>query len=245
MNNTLSLNSKFVRIHLLFFAKLKEVVGKTSFELDIPKGMIVSDLKKQLVQLFPSLEPFLPIMLVSINQNFAFDTDLINEDCEIALFPPVSGGSMNNDVLVKVSINDFDFNTIISDAILRSTGAVVLFTGVIRGETDNSSHPTTTGLEYEAYIPMAESKMQQVADEIKDKWPSVQKIVIIQRIGYMDAGTPTVIVLCSAAHRNTGVFDAAKYGIDRVKEIVPIWKKEIGPDGETWVEGDYIPEKGD
>ena len=110
---------------------------------------------------------------------------------------------------------------------------------------NNTDHPVTTGLEYEAYIPMAEAKMLQVVDEIKNQWPAIQKIVVIQRIGYMDAGTPTIVVLCTAAHRKTGVFEAAKYGIDRVKEIVPIWKKEIGPDGESWIEGDYIPKKGD
>ena len=120
-----------------------------------------------------------------------------------------------------------------------------MFTGVIRGETKKSEHPHTSGLEYEAYIPMAKAKMLQVADEIRIKWPTMQKIVIIQRIGYMDAGTPTVVVICTAAHRNTGIFDAAKYGIDRIKEVVPIWKKEISPDGDSWIEGEYIPEKGD
>lgn len=120
-----------------------------------------------------------------------------------------------------------------------------MFTGVIRGETKNSEHPNTSGLEYEAYIPMAKAKMLQVAEEIRSKWPTMQKIVIIQRIGYMNAGTPTVVVICTAAHRNTGIFDAAKYGIDRIKEVVPIWKKEISPDGDSWIEGDYIPEKGD
>ena len=87
--------------------------------------------------------------------------------------------------------------------------------------------------------------MLQIAEEIRNNWPSIQKIVLIQRIGYMDAGTPTIVVLCSAAHRNTGVFEAAKYGIDRIKEVVPIWKKEIGPDGQSWIEGDYIPGEND
>jgi len=122
---------------------------------------------------------------------------------------------------------------------------VVMFTGVIRGETNDPEHPITTGLEYEAYVPMAKAKMLQIAEETRSRWPSIQKIVIIQRIGYMDAGTPTIVVICSAAHRNTGVFDAAKYGIDRVKEVVPIWKKEIGPDGQSWIEGDYIPGEND
>jgi molybdopterin synthase catalytic subunit len=88
---------------------------------------------------------------------------------------------------------------------------------------------------------MAEEKMHQVADEIRRKWPSVEGIAIIQRVGRLEAGTPTTVIACTAAHRDTGVFDAARYGIDRLKEIVPVWKKEIGPDGEFWVEGDHHP----
>jgi molybdopterin synthase catalytic subunit len=184
-------------------------------------------------------------MLVSINQSFAFDGELIPDHAEIAFFPPVSGGNLDKDIFVDVTYSELNFNQLISENIQNSTGAMVMFTGVIRGETKNSDHPNTSGLEYEAYIPMAKTKMLQVADEIRKNWPSMQKIVIIQRIGYMDAGTPTVVVICTAAHRNTGIFDAAKYGIDRIKEVVPIWKKEISPDGESWIEGDYIPQKGD
>lgn len=245
MSNESSSNKEKINLRILFFATLKEIIGKSEIALEAQSGVTIREIKEQLLLLYPQLSEYVPIMLVSVNQKFAFDTDSINEHCEVAFFPPVSGGSMDNDVLVKVTDKELEFNTLISESIQLSTGAVVMFTGVIRGKTNNTEHPITTGLEYEAYIPMAEAKMLQVADEIKNQWPTIQKIVVIQRIGYMDAGTPTIVVLCTAAHRNTGVFEAAKYGIDRVKEIVPIWKKEIGPDGESWIEGDYIPEKGD
>jgi molybdopterin synthase catalytic subunit len=238
-------NHEHIHLKILFFAKLKELIGASQIKFDIERGSTIQDLKNRLIKEYPQLQDFLPIMLISINQNFAFNTDVIPENAEVACFPPVSGGQMDNDIIIEVSTNEFDFNSLITQSIQNSTGAVVMFTGVIRGETNNSDHPLTSGLEYEAYIPMAEAKMVQIAQEIRDKWPTVQKIVIIQRIGYMDAGTPTVVVLCSAAHRHTGVFEAARYGIDRVKEIVPIWKKEISPDGETWIEGDYIPGKED
>jgi molybdopterin synthase catalytic subunit len=92
---------------------------------------------------------------------------------------------------------------------------------------------------------MAEAKMRQVAEEIRQKWPAVEGIAIVQRIGHLVPGTPTVLIACTAAHRDTGVFEAARYGIDRLKQIVPIWKKEIGPDGEVWVEGAYMPDLDD
>jgi len=230
---------------IIFFAKLKDIVGKTEMEFDLREGSKVADLKREVLQKFPNLQEYVDIMMVSINQNFAFDDDPIPENSEIALFPPVSGGAMDEDDFVDVIDNDFEFNSLINDVIEKQTGAVVMFTGVIRGETNDPEHPITTGLVYEAYVPMAKAKMLQIAEETRSRWPSIQKIVIIQRIGYMDAGTPTIVVICSAAHRNTGVFDAAKYGIDRVKEVVPIWKKEIGPDGQSWIEGDYIPGEND
>jgi molybdopterin synthase catalytic subunit len=116
-----------------------------------------------------------------------------------------------------------------------------VFTGMVRGETLRGSAHSTAALEYEAYRPMAEAKMRQVAEEIRERWPSVEGIALVQRVGRLDPGTFTVLIACTAAHRDTGVFEAARYGIDRLKQIVPVWKKEIGPGGEVWVEGDYTP----
>jgi molybdopterin synthase catalytic subunit len=116
---------------------------------------------------------------------------------------------------------------------------------MVRGQTGRGEAYETEYLEYEAYVPMAEAKMKQVADEIRAKWPVVEGIAIVQRIGKLYPKTPTVLIACTAAHRDTGVFDAARYGIDRLKEIVPIWKKEVRPGGEFWVEGDYLPKPGE
>ena len=87
--------------------------------------------------------------------------------------------------------------------------------------------------------------MRQVAEEIRSRWQTVEGIAIVQRIGRLYPMTPTVLIACTAAHRDTGVFEAARYGIDRLKEIVPVWKKEVGPQGETWVEGGHIPGQDD
>jgi len=115
----------------------------------------------------------------------------------------------------------------------------------VREKTERGEARETRYLTYEAYEPMAEAKMQQVVDEIRARWASIEGIAIVQRIGDLDPGTPTVMIACTAAHRDTGVFEAARYGIDRLKQIVPIWKKEIGPQGEVWIEGDYRPDYDD
>jgi molybdopterin synthase catalytic subunit len=147
-------------------------------------------------------------------------------------------------LIFSITENELDLDDLLDQITLPSTGAAVFFTGMVRGETVRDGRQTTY-LEYEAYKPMAEAKMRQVAEEIRSRWPSVEGIAIVQRIGKLMPRTPTVLIACTAAHRDTGVFEAARYGIDRLKEIVPVWKKEVSPDGEEWVEGDYLPKAGE
>jgi molybdopterin synthase catalytic subunit len=146
--------------------------------------------------------------------------------------------------LISLTDDQIDFNLVVEEITLPGTGAVVLFTGTVREITTRTDR-TTDHLEYEAYDEMALKKMRKIADEIRNRWPAVLGIRIIHRTGILHPGTPTVLIACSAAHRDTGVFEAARYGIDRLKQIVPIWKKEVGPDGEEWIEGDYVPKPGD
>jgi MoaE-MoaD fusion protein len=160
---------------------------------------------------------------------------------------------MSFPTLFTITEETLDLDALLARITLPTTGAAAIFTGMVRGATSRreSTHPgsgeahATLYLEYEAYRPMAEAKMQQIAAEIRQKWPSVEGIAVVQRVGRLYPGTPTILIACTAAHRDTGVFEAARYGIDRLKEIVPIWKKEVGLDGEEWVEGDYIPKPGE
>jgi len=170
---------------------------------------------------------------------------------EVGLFPPVSGGATDahSEPLpthLHITAAPIDLDALTASITLPSTGAVCLFTGIVRASTQRGHAPHTTAhLHYEAYTQMAEQKLQQVADEIRTRWPAVEGIAIVQRVGTLLPGTPTVLIACSAAHRDTGVFEAARYGIDRLKQIVPVWKKEVGPDGEQWLEGSYIPARAD
>jgi molybdopterin synthase catalytic subunit len=148
-------------------------------------------------------------------------------------------------LITSITEDEIDLNALIDAITLDSTGAAAIFTGMVRGVTSRNDPHETVYLEYEAYQPMAEAKMKQVAEEIRARWPTVEGIAIVQRIGRLYPRTPTVLIACTAAHRDTGVFEAARYGIDRLKEIVPVWKKEVGPQGQEWVEGDYIPKPGE
>lgn len=133
---------------------------------------------------------------------------------------------------VRLTEDELGLNTLLDQITLPSTGAGAIFSGMVPGQTERGDAHKTDCLEYEAYKPMAEAKMKQVADEIRARWNTIEGIAIVQRIGRLYPRTPTVFIACTAAHRDTGVFDAARYGVDRLKEIVPVWKKEIGPKGE-------------
>lgn len=143
--------------------------------------------------------------------------------------------------IFKITNDVLDLDALLASITLPSTGAACVFTGMVRGITKRGEGHETIYLEYEAYVPMAEAKMKQVADEIRERWSSVEGIAVVQRIGRLEPMTPTILIACTAAHRDTGVFEAARYGIDRLKEIVPVWKKEVSPNGEEWIEGDYLP----
>jgi MoaE-MoaD fusion protein len=152
---------------------------------------------------------------------------------------------MPSPTIFRITEEELDLDALLAAITSENTGAAAIFAGMVRGTTSRAPVHKTAYLEYEAYVPMAESKMHQVADEIRARWPSVEGIAIVQRIGRLYPKTPTVLIACTAAHRDTGVFEAARYGIDRLKEIVPVWKKETGPDGESWIEGDYVPKPGE
>lgn len=154
-------------------------------------------------------------------------------------------GDMNHPTIYSITEDEININDLLAEITLTSTGAAAIFTGMVRGVTSRDHPHETAHLEYESYKPMAEAKMKQVADEIRERWDSVEGIAIVQRIGRLYPRTPTVLIACTSAHRDTGVFEAARYGIDRLKEIVPVWKKEVGPEGKTWVEGNYIPNVGE
>lgn len=226
------------------FATLKEQAGNSRVSLPATTPVTVAELLVLIADHYPDLAPALPTTLVAVNKAFATPDTIIQEGDEIALFPPVSGGSASADppTFFAITPDPLDLNAIHQFLLQDEIGAIVTFTGSVRGRTDRSGQPAETlYLEYEAYSEMAEDQMAQIAREIWERWPVVKGVAIVQRIGRLDIGDITTFVACAAGHRDQGVFTAARYGIDRLKEIVPVWKKEVGPDKSIWVEGHYRP----
>jgi len=230
-----------MQVNILLFATLKDLAGKSRLVLDVPENATILTIRRILSEAYPEMEVNVELAIAALNQEFAVDTDIVRAGDEVAFFPPVSGGNHLPEIF-RLADSPVNHDEIIASITTPETGAVCLFSGMVRGKTDKVGHlPATSALEYEAYAPMALAKMKQVADEIRTRWSGVLGIAIIQRIGQLYVGENTVLIACSSAHRDNGCFEAARYGIDRLKEIVPVWKKEIGENGAVWIEGDYMP----
>jgi molybdopterin synthase catalytic subunit len=231
-----------MEVKVLLFATLRDRAGRRKETYKLQPGDRVRQLKAAAIERHPGLAELLDAAVVAVNQEFSDLDASLKQGDEVAFFPPVSGGSGEaQPVWLAVTEDPLDMNQVLHRLVTPATGAVCVFTGVVRAITEKGEGHQTERLEYEAYEAMAQAKLAQVADEIRRQWSQIVGIAIIQRIGDLPAGEPTVMIACSAGHRDSGVFEAARYGIDRLKEIVPIWKKEIGPGGETWVEGSYLP----
>lgn len=237
-----------MELKIKLFATLKDRAGQDTIQIDVSEPATVQTLLQAVEAAYPTLEPSLATTLVSVNKSFAFPETQIQAGDEIALFPPVSGGSdvFPYPTYFAITTDNIDMNAIHEKLTQPDVGAVVTFTGSVRGATQREGlPPETLYLEYESYSEMAEFKMAQIAREIWEKWPLVKGVAIVQRIGKLEIGEITTYVACASGHRDQGVFDAARYGIDRLKEIVPVWKKEIGQDESVWVEGHYQPTETD
>ena len=244
-----------MELTIRLYATMRDAAKQARIVVTVPEPATVSTLRDCVSEQFPGLAPNMETAIVAVNRTFGDPQDPIKEGDELAIFPPVSGGSAAVELdapafpyptYFALTADTIDLNAIHAHLIKPDVGAIATFAGSVRGETSRDGLPAETlQLEYEAYEDMAVGKMGQIAQEIWAKWPQVKGVAIVQRIGLLEVGEMTTYVACAASHRDEGIFAAARYGIDRLKEIVPVWKKEIGRDARVWVEGGYQPTAGD
>lgn len=237
-----------MQINVLLFATLKDIAGRSNLSLDLPgDAATVDEVRQALVTLYPALAANVAAAIAAVNEEYAFAGDSVRQGDTVAFFPPVSGGSGSPyPEIFQLASEPIDHDELVAAITVPETGAVCIFSGMVRGKTSREGELVeTASLHYEAYEPMALAKMHQVAAEIRERWPLVQGIAIIQRIGHLEVGQNTIVIACSSGHRDQGCFEGARYGIDRLKEIVPVWKQEISAAGTSWVEGHYLPGQDD
>jgi len=227
-----------MKVTVKLFARMRELVGSGTLERNIDDNATITDLLQSLQDEFPKLAEVAPQTIISVNREFADHEVQLADGDEVAFFPPVSGGTGADDGKFAVTFDPISLDKMASRVLKPETGAVAVFGGVVRNV---SAGKAVEHLEYEAYEEMAVAKLRQVADETRTQWPKIVDIAIVQRIGHLEVGENAVIVAVSSPHRGDGCFEACAYAINRLKQIVPIWKKEVSPEGDEWIEGDYMP----
>lgn len=226
-----------VRVRL--FASLREAARKDWIDLALPDGATVKDLVAHLQDVEPALNGVAGAIYAAVNNRYVSPDTALQDGDEVALFPPVSGGQEKK--MFEVTSAPLSMDEVAARVNRPNCGAIVTFAGVVRGITGDEE---TDHLEYEAYVEMAEAMLAQIGDEIKARWPKVEAVAIVHRVGRLEVGEPSVIIAVSSPHRGDGVFEACRYAIERLKAIVPIWKKEVLTTGAHWVEGPRHPEPG-
>ena len=221
-----------MKVNVRLFAGLNELLGQRHVSLELAEGATVAQLRDQLGQEYPAVTPYLTALVCAIDEEYVASDYALHDGDEVALIPPVSGGG-GDEGWFQVTSEPLDGERLMEAVRRDESGAVVLFSGVAR---DHSEGRRVRALEYEAYPSMAEKKLREVADEVRARWP-ITGIGVLHRTGRLAIGETSLLVAVSAAHRREA-FEACHYVVDRIKQIVPIWKKEIWEDGDgAWVAG--------
>jgi len=220
------------RFTIKLFATLRERVHASELTREFPGGTTVGEIWRHLVAEFPALGGLHGSVGFAVNQEYVQAGFEPRHGDEIAFIPPVSGGTEAPAYVGKITIgrDPIDLAALEREVADPAAGAIVSFTGTTR--RDNAGR-IVTRLEYEAYEPMALSEMRKLAAEAGARWKIV-RIAIAHRIGVVEIGETSVAIAVSAAHRGEA-FEACRFAIDRLKEAVPIWKKEHFEGGEVWI----------
>ena len=217
-----------MEVTVRYFAMVREVMGRSTESRAVPEGTTVDSLLDLLVEEEPRLATMRRSTMTMVNEAYAAPATTLAEGDDVALIPPVSGGDGRPRFWIQAEPIDVRMvETLVEDP---RTGAVVTFVGRVR---DSARGQGVDGLEYEAYSAAATRMMEQIGGEIRERW-GIEQVVIAHRTGQLSVGEASVVIAVASPHR-APAFAACEYAIDRLKEIVPIWKKEHYADGAVWI----------
>jgi molybdopterin converting factor subunit 1 len=222
-----------IRIRVLLFGQAREWTGTGSLELEIESPARVEDAFAKLKALHPKLAEMDRSLLFAVNEQYVERSHSLAANDELAVLPPVSGGEIEGADVFEITREPIDIAGLRARLLEGDSGAVVVFDGVAR---DNTKGRRTLYLEYESYPQMALRTMGQIGREVHQRWP-INRIGIVHRLGRIEITESSVVIVVTSAHRRIA-FEACQYAIDRLKKIVPIWKKEYFEDGAVWVENE-------
>ena len=234
-----------MRVRVLFFGVLRDLAGRGAEDAEFAEGADLRAVLDHYAALSPPIAKMAGSIVVARNRAFAGPATKLAEGDEIALLPPVSGGSAEGgDSEIEEAGNYFaitsspiDTHQLAARLVWGGEGAVVTFEGTVRNHTGGRR---TQYLDYAGYEPMALSTLAEIGRELAASF-SIERVALVHRLGRLLVGETSVAVVVTAAHRRPA-FEAASAAIDRIKQLVPIWKKEHFADGEIWVEGAWAPD---
>lgn len=228
-----------MRVRVLFFGVLKDIVGAPEESLEIAPRSTLASLFESYSERFETLRDKRPSILFARNREFTTPDAMLADGDEVAFLPPVSGGAgptiqEKDRHVFSITRQVIDSKQLARDLQAPEDGAVVVFEGVVRNNTKGRA---TLYLEYECYEQMALQEMTRIGHEIAGQF-AIDRIGIVHRLGRLQIGEASVAVVTTAAHRKPA-FEAALEAINRLKREVPIWKKEFFADGAVWVDGEW------
>ncbi len=242
-----------MRLRVLLFGPLAEIYGTREEWLDLPETLNVAptadDVYRHYRQRDARIGELEKSLHIAVNQTIVSANQLLAPNDEVALLPPVCGGSdalerdpTNSDLIdfVEAPLENHPWRKHVAEA-AGSFGAVTSFEGLVRQDPTRTGDPSdpVTALAFDAYRPMAIAALHTLAVEARQRWP-IQTIVLLHRLGTVPSGEVCVVVAVATGHREEA-FAACKYLIDTLKATVPIWKKEITASSSHWVEGVLLP----
>lgn len=222
-----------IRVTALLFGQAREWAGSSSIDLDLDSPATVETAFAVLVARHPKLAAMERSLLFAVNEEYASLHHPLADGDRLAVLPPVSGGAEQNEDIFEIIREPIGIAGLRARLLEGESGAIVIFDGVAR---NNTKGRRTLYLEYEGYEPMALRTMEQIGREVHERW-SINRVGIIHRLGRIDITESSVVIVVTSAHRKVA-FEACQYAIDRLKKIVPIWKKEYFEDGAVWVENE-------
>jgi MoaE-MoaD fusion protein len=231
-----------MRVRVLFFGRLKELAGTATEKVELPDQAVLRDLLVHYENRIPLWRELLPSLAFAVNQEYARLETSLNENDEVAMLPPVSGGSHDgnrlskDEPLVRLVHQRIVPHDIIPALERAEDGAIVIFDGMVRNHSRNRK---TLYLEYEAYESMALAKLQELGEESLRRF-AIRNVALVHRLGRIEIGESSVLIAVYSAHR-AAAFEACRWLIDTLKRTVPIWKKEFFEDGAVWADGEPFP----
>lgn len=230
-----------ITVTLRYFAIYRQRLGRSRETRTVPAGTTVAELFDQVTAADPTIQaPALrAATMLMVNQEYADGGQPLTDGDEVVFVPPVSGGGEGGAAdgvpagkRFHVGPGPLDPRAVEALVASPAAGAVITFTGTVR---DNARGEGVSVLVYEAYEPAAERQLAVIAGEIAARWPlAVEQVAIHHRIGRLEPGVASVVIAVAAAHRDEA-YEASRYAIERIKQIVPIWKEEHYADGAVWI----------